>query len=85
MTSVDRARNVGLACKATGFMTNDEYTAEAVNRHCFGGPDHIQLLRGRAKSCEKYPPRLVAAILRALRQSTRAAGRGEAQGMVGRD
>ena len=65
MTSVDSAGNVGPACKATGFMTNDEYIAEAVNRQCFGGHDHIQLLSGRAKSCEKYPPRLVAAILRA--------------------
>ena len=59
--------------------------AEAVDRHCFGGHDHIQLLSGRAKSCEKYPPRLVAAILRALRQSMRAEGRGEAQRMMGRD
>ena len=59
-------------------MANDEYIAEAVNRHCFGGHD-------RAKSCEKYPPRLVTAILRALRQSMRAAGCGQAQKMVGRD
>ena len=59
MTSVDSEGNVGPACKATGFMTNDEYIAEAVNRHCFGGHDHIQSLSGRAKSCEKYPPRLV--------------------------
>ena len=66
MTSVESEGNVGLACKATGFMTNDEYIAEAVNRRCFGGHDHVQLLSGRAKSCEKYPPRLVAAILRAL-------------------
>ena len=85
MTSVDSAENVGLACKATGFMTNDECIAEAVNRHCFGGHDHIRSLAGRAKSCEKYHPRLVAAILRALRQSMRAAGRGEAPGMMGRD
>ena len=63
MTSVDDAVNVGLA-----FMTNDEYVADAVDRCCFGGRDHIQLLSGRAKACEKYPPRLVAAILRALRQ-----------------
>ena len=34
-------------------MTNDEYIAEAVNRRCFGGHDHIQLLNGRAKACEK--------------------------------
>ena len=59
------ARGTWVACKATGFMTNDEYIAEAVDRHCFGRL-------------------LVAAILRALRQSMRAAGRGEAQGMMGR-
>ena len=47
--------------------------------------DHIQLLNGRAKACEKNPPRLVAAILRVLRQSMRAAGCGEAQGPMGRD
>ena len=35
MTSVDSVVNVGPACKATGFMTNDEYIAEAVDRHCF--------------------------------------------------
>ena len=57
MTSVDGAGNVGPAQKATGFTTNDEYTAEAVNRRCFGGHDHIQLLTGRAKSCVQYPPR----------------------------
>ena len=66
MTSVESEGTVGPACKATGFMTNDLYIAEAVNRRCFGGHDHVQLLSGRAKSCEKYPPRLVAAILRAL-------------------
>ena len=85
MTSVDRAGNVGPACKATGFMTNDEYIADALNRHCSGGHDHIQLLSGKAKSCEKYPPRLVVAILRACRQSMRAAGCGQARRMVGRD
>ena len=75
MTSVDSAGNVGPACKATGFMTNDEYIAEAVNRQCFGGHDHIQLLSGRAKSCEKYLPRLVAAILRATEQASRGTRR----------
>ena len=53
MTSVDGAGNVGPACKATGVMTNDENIAEAVNRRCFGGHDHIQLLNGRGKACEK--------------------------------
>ena len=94
MTSVDSEGNVGRACKAVGFMTNDGHIAEAVNRHCFGGHDHIQLLHSqqatlslspRTSPPEKCPPRLVAAILRALRQSMRAAGRGEAQRMMGRD
>ena len=53
MTSVDDAVNVGPVRKATGFMTNDEYIAEAVDRRCFGGHDHVQLLNGRAKACEK--------------------------------
>ena len=56
MTSDDSEGIVGPACQATGFMTNDEYIAEAVNRHCFGGHNHIQSLSGRAKSCEKYSP-----------------------------
>ena len=54
MISVDSAGNVGLACKAKGFMTNDEYIAEALSRHCLGGHDHIQLLSGRAKSCGEH-------------------------------
>ena len=35
MTSVDGVENVEPARKATGFMTNDAYIAEAVNRRCF--------------------------------------------------
>ena len=34
MTSVNDAVNVEIARKATGFMTNDEYIAEAVDRRC---------------------------------------------------
>ena len=75
---------MGAAREATGFMTNDECVAEAVNRR-FGGHDHIQSSNGRAKACEKYHPWVVAAILRALRQSTRAVGCGVAQGQTGRD
>ena len=78
MTSVDGEGNVGPACKATGFMTDDEYIAEAVNRRCFGGHDHIELLNGRAKAREKYLPRLVATVTelasRGMRRGTRADG-----------
>ena len=40
MTSVDSAGNVGPACKAPGFMTNDEFIAEAVNRHFWRTRSH---------------------------------------------
>ena len=86
MTSVDSVGNVGPACKATGFMTNDEYIAEAVDRHFWWTRSPPVVERQSEILCEeKYYPRLVAATLRALRQSMRAAGRGEAQRMMGRD
>ena len=82
VTSVDSAVTVAPACKATGFMTNGECIAEAVNRHCFGH-DHIQLLGGRAKSCEKNHTQLVAryCVLRDRACEPRVAARH----MVGRD
>ena len=83
MTHVDDAGNVGRARKATGFMTNDECIAEAVERRCFGRHDYIQLLTSFAKACEKNSPRLVGAILRASRQSMRASRCGTR--LVGRD
>ena len=70
LIGVDDAGNVGRARKSTGFMTNDEHIAEAVDRRCFGVHDHIQLLNQLATPCETYPPR-VAAILRALRRADR--------------
>ena len=36
IVSSDGADKVGLARKATGFMTNDEYIAEPVDGRCFG-------------------------------------------------
>ena len=68
MIWVDDAGNGEPARKATRFMTNGEHIAEAVERRWFGGHEHIQPMSGRAKACEKYPPRLVAWILRALPQ-----------------
>ena len=51
---------------------------------------HIQLLNGRAKACERFPSRLVAhdwwrRYCALCDKSTRAAGCGEAQGLMGRD
>ena len=66
MTSVDDAGNVGPARKATGFMTNDEYIEEAVDRCFFFFGERVLHDWWRRE-------------LRALRQSMRAAGCDEAQ------
>ena len=81
LLAIDGMRSV--RCDQCQFGMTSVDCAGNMNRRCLGGHDHVQLSSGSAKSCEKYPPRLVAAILRALRQSTRAAGCGEAQGMMG--
>ena len=82
MTS-DSAGRGGLACKATGFTTNDEYIAEAVNRHCFGGHDHIQSLSGTEKYCDKVPPTVSDSDTACF--ATEHASRGTRRGMMGRD
>ena len=74
MTSVDDAVNVGPARKATGFMTNDEHNAEVLDRQTL-----FWWARSPSVVERQNLPRLVAAILRALRGRTRAAGCGEAQ------
>ena len=71
---VDRWHALCSMRSVTGFMTNDENIAEAGTR------SHPVVERQ-----SEIFPRSVAAILRALRQSMRAAGRGEAQRKVGRD
>ena len=58
--------------KKTGWLTNSEYLAEAVDIHCPNldpsRPDlwhvHQQLVGGRAKWAEEYPPELVRRILK---------------------
>ena len=72
---MDGAGNVGLTCsQGGGFMTNDEYIAEVLERDVASvDVNTFQLLSGRTEACEKCLPRLVTVILRALRQSTRAA------------
>ena len=48
-----------------------------------GHHDHAALMGGRAKATERYPPRLVATILKALRASMVAAGCKPKDGLVG--
>jgi len=81
MRTVDAYGTVMPAQKATGFLTNDEFLARALERRCPGHHDHCALMGGRAKVAEKCPPRLVTAVLKALRASMVAAGCGPADGL----
>ena len=78
--------SVDSECEATGFMTNDEHIAEAVKQTLLWWTRQHPVVEWQSEIfVQMYPPRLLAAILRGLRQSMRAAGRGEAQRMMGQD
>ena len=79
MTSVDDAENVGHARNATGFMTNDEYIAEAVDRRCFGGHDHISVVERQSRGLRKVSPTIGVGDI------ARFATEHAAQGLMGRD
>ena len=77
----DKWGEVRPAQKSTGFLTNCEFLAQALSRKCRGHHDHAPPMGGRAEAAERYPPRLVSAILRALRASMIAAGCGPSDGL----
>ena len=61
----------GPARKSTGFLTNSPCIAKRLSLRCpnrFGyhKHDHVQLVDGRAKAAEKYPPQLCKAICQGL-------------------
>ena len=63
-----------LAQKPTGWMTNSPCTAAALCKKCDNETlleaerhRHASLMGGRASPMERYPPKLVAAVLKALR------------------
>ena len=55
-----------LARKRSGFVTNVPEIAAELDRPCNGQHAHAALIGGTAKPTERYPPRLVSAILRGL-------------------
>ena len=60
-----------LVRKPTGWMTNSLKMAKALRRRCSGGHRHCNLFSGGAHTMriiERYPVRLVNAVLRALRR-----------------
>ena len=71
-TSAD-ADGIGLVAKATGWMSNCSEVLDAVAVECSNRSKpaaqhhrHVQLIGGKASAAERYPPRLIKAILRGL-------------------
>ena len=64
-----------LVRKPTGWLTNSQRIADALSRACTGDHAHGSVFNGRPQQVAVYPPKLVAAILRALRDELRSAGR----------
>ena len=59
------------AAKRTGWLTNLEEVPEALGRDFESWHVHVQLVDGTAKADERYPPALVARVLRAVRDGIR--------------
>ena len=79
MTSKD-AQGEGLVKKETYWVTNSRYIALELNQECTNATGskpwhrHVHLVDHRAHAARIYPPKLVAAILRGLREQLRATG-----------
>ena len=59
-------KGIGQIRKSTGFATNAPALAKTLSRACSGNHRHIQLIGGRAKKAEIYPPKLCEAIIEGL-------------------
>ena len=73
MTSTD-AQGEALVKKETGWLTNSYELANLLNVQCSNMLSdkscwhrHVHLVNGRAKIAEQYPPKLIRAILRCLK------------------
>ena len=63
------------AKKPTIFATNSKFIAEALERKCRSGHEHVSLLNGLAIQCNAYPDALVDAALRGLKKELESMGR----------
>ena len=84
ITSVENEGNVGLACKATGFMTNDEYIAEAVDTLFWWTRPH-PVVAWQSEILWKVSPTVGGSDTACFATEHASRERGEAQRMMGRD
>ena len=67
MTSTD-VQGKGFVRKETMYLTNSPELARVLSGECNGKHRHVHLVNGRARQAQVYPPRMVTAILRAVRK-----------------
>ena len=80
MTSTDE-QGEALVKKETGWLTNSSELANILNVQCSNmladkscWHRHVHLVNGRAKVAEQYPPKLVRAILKCLKNNILSRG-----------
>ena len=64
----------GYVRKETQYLTNSYELAKVLTGQCDGQHRHVHLVNGRARAAQKYPPAMVAAILRAIRRELKIRG-----------
>ena len=67
-------QGVGFVRKETQFITNSAELARVLSGKCSGTHRHVHLINGRARKAQVYPPRMVSAILRALKKELHQTG-----------
>ena len=60
--------------KETQWVTNSEEVAKIIEGRCNGTHRHVHLINGRARHAQVYPPKLVSAILKGIRNELRKRG-----------
>lgn len=64
----------GFVRKETMYLTNSPELAKVLSGECNGTHRHVHLVNGRARQAQVYPPRMVTAILRAVRKELQFRG-----------
>ena len=67
-------QGAGFVKKETRWVTNSPEVAKIIEGKCSGSHRHVHLVNGRARHAQVYPPKLVSAILKGIRNELRKAG-----------
>ena len=66
--TAEDGQGIGYVRKETQWVTDSREVAEAIAGKCDGRHRHVQLINGRARQAQIYPPKLVSAILKGIKK-----------------